>query len=228
MVEFHIDYDNEDTLLNEFDSSTYGGNFSVRASETDRKVILFGHDESAMKQHQFTPCSWTLEDGQTALIPKHDGAGIMYSMFVSRVTGAGHGSILTAEILAQVNANRRGKKYLDEDAAIAVHGQVWKEPLLSDPAIHSFQFGGENGYWTGDHVMIQAEDCIDVFKVLFQNFTPHYLFDNSTGHCKGRKDGLNVNNMNTNFGGAQKALPPSKVTAGCLGPFAPVLQPFPN
>jgi len=182
MVEFHIDCDNEVTLLNEFDSSTYGGNFSVRASETDGKVILFGHDESAMKQHQFTPCSWTLEDGQTALIPKHDGAGIMYSMFVSRVTGAGHGSILTAEILAQVNANRRGKKYLDEDAAIAVHVQVWKEPLLSDPAIHSFQFGGENGYWTGDHVMIQAEDCIDVFKVLFPNFTPHYLFDNSTGH----------------------------------------------
>jgi len=225
MVEFHIDCDNGDTLLREFESSIYGGNFFVRKQQVDKKVILFGHDESAMKQHQFTTCSWTLEDGQAALVPKHDGAGIMYSLFVSRITGAGFGSFLTAEVLAQVNANRCGEKYLDEDAAIAVHGQVRKEPLLSDPAVRSFQFGGENGYWKSEHVIIQTEDCIDVCKVAFSDCKPHFLFDNSTGHCKGRKGGLNVNNMNKNFGGTQKALRPSEITAGCLGPFDPKLQP---
>jgi hypothetical protein len=54
MVEFHIDCDNGDTLLREFDSSIYGGNFSVRNQQADKKVIVLGHDESAMKQHQFT------------------------------------------------------------------------------------------------------------------------------------------------------------------------------
>lgn len=102
----------------------------------------------------------------------------------------------TAEILAQVNGNRQGQKYSDEDAVITDHGHVWKEPFLSNPAIRSFQLGGENGYWTGGHVTIHPEDCIDVFKVFYRNFTPHYLFDNSTGHCQGRKDGSNVNNMN--------------------------------
>jgi hypothetical protein len=63
------------------------------------------------------------------------------------------------------------------------------------------------------------------FSVIFPNFHPCFLFDNSTGHSKGRKNGLNVNNLKKLFGGKQDQLHPSVLTEQCLGPFSPKLQP---
>ena len=38
---------------------------------------------------------------------------------------------------------------------------------MSSPFIHTFKFGGTNGYWTGNHAISQVEDCIDCAKEVF-------------------------------------------------------------
>jgi hypothetical protein len=225
MIEVHIDSDKGNMFLKELEDSLYGGFFSIRKPPNSTPLIVLGHDEAIMKQNQFTPCAWTMGDGTGCLIPKMEGAGIMYSLFVSRATGVGFGSFWTEEIQQIVNQNRQGKKYFDEEAAIEVLGKSEKDPLLSDPANRKFNYGGANGWWTGNHVIVQVEDCIDAFFTIFPSFHPVFLFDNSTGHSKGRRNGLNVNNMNKNFGGKQDKLHSSVVSARCLGPFSPKLEP---
>jgi hypothetical protein len=110
-------------------------------------------------------------DGTAVLTPKTEGAGVMYSLFVSRPTGAGFGNFWTEEIQQRVNIARQGKKYFDEEAAIVL-GKSEKEPLLTDPANRKFNYGGSNGWWTGNHVVIQADDCLDVFFCYFSKLPP--------------------------------------------------------
>ena len=50
----------------------------------------------------------------------------MISAFTSRDLGFGSPEI-TQEKLDQINESRKGKKYEDEDAAIYVHGDVFKK-----------------------------------------------------------------------------------------------------
>ena len=225
MVEFHIDCDKGDAILRRLENSLYGGYFSVRRPQNNSKVILFGHDEAIMKQNQFTPRAWVMGDGTAILTPKTEGAGVMYSLLVSRATGAGFGAFWNDEIKQKTNLKRSGQHYFDREAAIAVHGKSLKDPLLTDPANRKFSYGGANGWWTGNHLLVQVEDFLDVFFEAFENITPLLLFDNSTGHSKGRMNGLNVNNMNKNYGGKQQKLHPSVITANCLGPYSPKLRP---
>ncbi len=133
----------------------------------------------------------------------------MYSLFVSRVLGAGFGTFWDDEIWE--SQRRQGAKYLDEEAAIEVVGKIEKEPLLTDPANRKIFYGGESGYWNGNHVIVQTEDCFIVFFTIFPSYIPLFLFDNSTGHSEGRKNGLNINNMNKNFVGKQQKLHPGVV-----------------
>ncbi len=191
----------------------------MRRPQNTSKVILFGHDEAIMKQNQFTPRAWVMGDGTAILTPKTEGAGVMYSLFVSRATGAGFGAFWNDKM------KRLGQHYFDREAAIAVHGKSLKDPLLTDPANRKFSYGGANGWWTGNHVIVQIEDFLDIFFEVFENERPLLLFDNSTGHSKGRVNGLNVNNMNKNYGGKQHKLHPNVITANCLGPYSPKLRP---
>ena len=41
----------------------------------------------------------------------------------------------------------------------------------------------------------------DCLSVIFPNFDFMFMYDQSSGHCKKREDGLVVNNMNVNYGG---------------------------
>ena len=59
----------------------------------------------------------------------------------------------------------------------------------------------KDGYWNSSHIKIQLEDIIYCLLVLFPDFDYKCLFDQSSGHCKVRGDGLVVNNMNSNYGG---------------------------
>ena len=62
----------------------------------------------------------------SCLVPKDEGQGVMISAFTSRDLGFGSPEI-TQEKLDQINESRKGKKYEDEDAAIYVHGDVFKK-----------------------------------------------------------------------------------------------------
>ena len=83
-----------------------------------------------------------------------------------------------------------------------VNSNTKKMPLTESPFIHAFEFGGDKGYWTGNHMILQVEDCIDCLRVLFADqYDYTFLFDHSSGHAKKRVGGLSVSAMNKGFGG---------------------------
>ena len=72
---------------------------------------------------------WALPDGSTSVNPKEDGQGVMLFSFVSRDFGYSHD--LTAYQVARVNKFRKNKKYIDEDAAVHVHGKNEKKTYIN-------------------------------------------------------------------------------------------------
>ena len=71
--------------------------------------------------------------------------------------------------LKSINAWRYGNEYVDKIAATEVNGNTKKPPLTESPFIIQFEFGGRNGYWTGNHVILQKEDCIDCLTTILGN-----------------------------------------------------------
>ena len=59
---------------------------------------------------------WYGPNGETYVVPKDDGCGVMISAFQSREFG--FGLEITAHDLQRVNATRVGRKYVDVRAAI--------------------------------------------------------------------------------------------------------------
>jgi hypothetical protein len=86
-----------------------------------------------------------MDDGTATLTSKTEGAGVMYSVMVSRASGAGFGAFWTDEIKDKLNQKCIGKHCFDKDAAIAVYGKSEKDPLITDPANHKFVYGGGGG-----------------------------------------------------------------------------------
>ena len=84
--EFHVD-DNIEfakwTTWPDEDSERFGGCLSVRMPEGAKPLIIFGQDECIFKQYTFSKKSWMGPEGQTALVPKEEGQGLMLSSFVS-------------------------------------------------------------------------------------------------------------------------------------------------
>jgi len=52
-------------------------------------------------------------------------------------------------------------------------------------------------------MVLQLEDIIDCLQVLYPQFDVLFLFDHSCRHDREKEDGLNIENMNNEFGGAQ-------------------------
>ena len=89
---------------------------------------------------------------------------------------------------------------------------------MSSPFFCTFEFGGTNGYWTGNHAIIQVEDSIDCVREIYADqFEIVFLFDHSSGHAKKRLDGLDVKGMNKSWGG--KIMRSTMIEDGCVGPF---------
>jgi hypothetical protein len=95
------------------------------------------------------------------------------------------------EQLAKVNERRQNKKYGDKEAAIYLLGSADKKDLVSSPFARYLEYGkGKDGYWSYNHMVLQLEDCTDVFKVLYQQFDIVYELDHSSRHDKEKSDGL--------------------------------------
>ena len=115
---------------------------------------------------------------------------------------------ISDEDLKRVNERRRGTEYSDKDAAKARYGKTLKDDLTSSPFVIEFEYGiNADGYWNYDAMTIQMEDCIDVFKTLFdeEGIDCLFWFDHSSGHDRKRPDGLNISSMRKTFGGKQPA-----------------------
>jgi len=127
---------------------------------------------------------------------------------------------ITEEQMVRINEMKNGKEYFDTVAANEVNGTALKPALTTSLFIHWFEFGGRNGYWTGNHMILQTEDCIDCLKVIMDGrYESGFLFDHSSGNAKKRSHGLDVRSM--------KLLRNSKIEEhdGYLGQFHDPLSP---
>ncbi len=59
----------------------FKGMLSIRKPPCSKPLIIFGHDECIFKQFLITNKSWKGNIGETAPVPKDDGAGLMISAF---------------------------------------------------------------------------------------------------------------------------------------------------
>jgi hypothetical protein len=154
----------------------------------------------------------------------------MVSVFVGLSIGCG---ALTMDqpnyALARINANQTSGdamvEYKDIESAIEVQidNGVRKNQFASWQEIHdtlclTFDHGkNQEGYLNNAQITNQAEDVIDILHGLFPNHDLKFHEDNSSGHTKKRKDGLNVNVMNFGWGGKQPYMRPSQLTDGSIG-----------
>jgi hypothetical protein len=211
MIEFHVDdYDFLPLVAEEMGFGLYGGNLSVRMPPRSKPLMIFGQDESVFAQFLLKSKQWVSPFGQRALLPKTDGMSLMISAFQSRETG--FGLTINPMQMEEINETRRGKNYVDLDAALAVNGQVQKKDLKQSPFVVSFELGVNNeGYWTYNHMSIQFEDCVDCLKVVYPHFEFVFLFDHSQGHAKKLTGGLDAYCMNKGYGGAQPIMRESQI-----------------
>jgi hypothetical protein len=118
MVEFHVDM--SEALLKLGDVGEFGGTLQVRCPAGCKPLIVFGHDESISKQFLMLKKAWTGPNGESNIVPKDDGLGVMISAFQSRKFG--FGMPLTPDQLKEVNIMRRDQEYKDEKAAMEPGG----------------------------------------------------------------------------------------------------------
>ena len=184
MVEFHVDdLDFLHKMADDMGFGLFGGNLSVRMPEGAKPVMMFGQDESVFVQFYINSRQWVGPLSQRALLPKTDGMSLMLSALQSRETG--FGIEISRVQRKEINESRRGKTYVDVDAAMAIHGQAAKKDLEQSPFVVYFELGVNNeGYWTFNHMAIQFEDCVDCLRVLYPHFDFAFFFDHSQGHAK--------------------------------------------
>ena len=88
MVEYHVD--SCETFQERMNKDTiFGGNLSVRMKKDEKPLIIFGHDECIFKQYLLTKRAWTAPGGETVLVLKDDGQGVMISAFQAHEFGLG-------------------------------------------------------------------------------------------------------------------------------------------
>jgi hypothetical protein len=148
----------------------------------------------------------------------------MVSAFQSREFG--WGVDITEEQIVRINEMRMGKEYFNAVAANEVNDTALKPALTTSPFIHLFEFGGRNGYWMGNHMILQMEDCSDCLKVILdERYEFGFLFDHSSGHAKKRSCGLDIKSLNTGFGGEMLRNSIIEEHNGYIGPFHNRLNP---
>jgi hypothetical protein len=131
---------------------------------------------------------------------KRCGQGVMISGFQSRELG--FGVEITDEQLQEINFIRRGKKYVDKEAAKIYKGNIIKTDLLQSLFVFEFDYGASiEGYRSYDRMVLQLIDCVDVLKCCYPHYDFLFLFYHSCGHDKQKPNGLNSENVLKNYGG---------------------------
>jgi hypothetical protein len=220
--EYHVDCH---PRLFEFvsnENKNFGGDLSCRKPNEARPIIFIGQDECVFSQYSFSSKTWKGPKGESKLVPKSEGESLMISGFQSRVFGLGLGREITNDEHQQINARRNlpeYNEYLSAEAAMELNGTVKKEDLpKSDPFLRKFELGKDkDGYWNYFRMSLQLEDVVDCLVILYPDCDFVFLFDQSSGHAKKRKDGLNAAVMNVQWGGKQPLMRPTVLVEGCLG-----------
>ena len=71
-------------------------------------------------------------------------------------------------------------------------------------------------------MVLQLEDCANIIKVFHPGIYLIILFDHSCGHGKGIEDWSNLMKMNSEYGGEQREMYPTKIIMedGYISPHA--------
>jgi hypothetical protein len=254
-IEFLVDdHDCMQEFANEMYGAC-SGNLSVRRSVDSKPLLIFGQDKSIFNKLSFGTKQWVGPSGQRSILPKSTGIGLMISSFQGRevrmlivvshvntiiiisrllhpchmlivISKYGWGMEISDDQLKAINAWRNGNDYFDVIAATGVNGTTKKPPLTVSPFVILFEFDGRNGYWTGNHMILQTEDCIDCLTTIFDNQYEYvFLFDHSSGHAKNRVGCINVTSMTKGFGGELLQNTKNEQSDGYLGPFHDVNNP---
>ena len=152
-----------------------------------------GQDESVFNQFAFGSKQWVGKAGEMAFIPKSNGAGVMISAFQGKEFG--FGMKVTKDQLIKINEKRRRDgEYFDKVADMDVLDTTKKNNFGESPFIRKLWYGSNNkGYWTGNHMIFQLEDCMDCLDVIFgDRFDFVFLFDHSSRHAKKKVNGFQV------------------------------------
>ena len=206
----------------------FGGNVSVRFPVGKKIIFSFGHDECIFNKNSFSAKCWVGCNGEIPLVPKDDGTGVMISALQSREFGFGFRT-LTNEELKKVNDVRKGEVYEDVNAALKLFGTAKKSSLTEsdNPFVREVSYGAnKDGYWSYEHLIVQLEDCMDVVMALFSEdlYEIQFLVDHLCGHDRQREDGLNIRNMNREYGGKQRKMHSSTMSDGTLGKYNPTIK----
>ena len=145
-------------------------------------------------------------EGQTALIPKEEGQGVILCLFVNKDYEFNFD--LSKEQFKVVNESRKGQYYKDVQAAELNRGNPEKKSLESSLFSKKFEYvNSKNRYWSYEDMLLQLEDCADVFKAINgEKYDYCFLFDHSNSYDRLRPDGLNLNKISIYFGGKQAAM----------------------
>jgi hypothetical protein len=120
-------------------------------------------------------------NGETALVPKDEAMGVIMSRTMMSQE-FGWGFELSPE-LAKIKEKRAGKNYEDAESATAKKGNAVKAPLTKSLFMREFKYGvNAQGYWSYEHIVMQLEDYIDCFKVVYPEIDLVSLLDHSCGH----------------------------------------------
>jgi hypothetical protein len=116
---------------------------------------------------------------------------------------------------------------MDANATKKCKGNSLNGDLKESPFVIVFEYEASNeGYWCYEQMILQLEDCLDVLKTLYSHYDLLILFDHSCGHNKQQPNGLNAQNMSTNYGGQQSILRQKviKQVDGYLEPYRHTLN----
>jgi hypothetical protein len=160
-------------------------------------------------------CVWKVDDNGK-LRKKGKGEAEMVSAFTDSVKG--FGLKMTEAELQQVNVFReaQGRLPLTESPGLRFlrYGNVQRGTTVSSTVQYTS--------WNNEKMLQQTIDYMDAAEVLYPNHQLHFQFDWSSGHAKRSDNGLSAMDVNLNYGGKQRRMRDSLLTADCIGPHPTV------
>ena len=214
IYEYHVSLH---PMLQDFvseENQIHGGDLSLAMPAGSQPIIEVGQDEAIFYQNSLSAMEWSGPNGESTPRPKSDGDGIMVSAFIGPSIGFGCNTQVDNEALARINHIRQNVRpdYLDVPSATEVHGRTKKKLFQSEKEVQAvlcvtFVYGkNKDGHWNNAYMAVQTEDAVDVLQGMFPNHDLELHYDQSSGHTKKRRDGLDMSNMNKGWGGAQPSM----------------------
>ena len=182
------------------------------ACKCRRAILRVSQDETAFGSNLHPTRRWRVGD-LSKLRKKGAGWTIMVSLILSLFLGAGY--VLNPEQLRLINLHRatKGRGALEES-----------------PGLLLMEIGkNKEGYFSNEEYVEQMQGIVDCHNALFPSYQICDESDNSSNHNKTKPNGLDVGAMNKSWGGQQRTMRDTTVSAADLGsfttPHCPLLRP---